>query len=565
MRINPEEITSVLKKEIETYSGEFQVEEEGTILEVGDGIARIYGLTNCMAGEMLEFSNGSAGVAFNLEESSIGAVILGEYDDLSEGDSVKRTGSVLQVPVGEELIGRVVDPLGNPLDGKGPLKTDKFRAVESDAPGIADRQSVKEPLQTGIKAVDSMIPIGRGQRELIIGDRGTGKTAVAIDTIINQKGGDVICVYVAVGQKASTVAGVVQRLTETGAMDYTIVVNASASMPAPLQYVAPYCGCAMAEYFMYEKNGHTLCVYDDLSKQAAAYRQLSLLLRRPPGREAYPGDVFYLHSRLLERSAKLSDDLGAGSLTALPVIETQEGEVSAYIPTNVISITDGQIYLVPELFFAGVRPAIDVGISVSRVGGSAQVKGMKAVAGSLRLDLAQFRELEAFAQLGTELDAATQRQLDRGFRMVEILKQDQYQPMSVVDQILIIWAGSNGKLDDVPVDRVREYENAFLEFITATHSEIVEKLGETGEVTEELEALLSPVCDDFSRSFLEGSAPDPRAGAGTGEDSEEDDAEEAEADSEAAEEPGAEAEAEGEAEAETDAAEAEDSDEAEKD
>ena len=561
MRINPEEITSVLKKEIETYSGEFQVEEEGTILEVGDGIARIYGLTNCMAGEMLEFSNGSAGVAFNLEESSIGAVILGQYDDLSEGDSVKRTGSVLQVPVGEELIGRVVDPLGNPLDGKGPLNTDKFRAVESDAPGIADRQSVKEPLQTGIKAVDSMIPIGRGQRELIIGDRGTGKTAVAIDTIINQKGGDVVCVYVAVGQKASTVAGVVQRLTESGAMDYTIVVNASASMPAPLQYVAPYCGCAMAEYFMYEKNGHTLCVYDDLSKQAAAYRQLSLLLRRPPGREAYPGDVFYLHSRLLERSAKLSDDLGAGSLTALPVIETQEGEVSAYIPTNVISITDGQIYLVPELFFAGVRPAIDVGISVSRVGGSAQVKGMKAVAGSLRLDLAQFRELEAFAQLGTELDAATQRQLDRGFRMVEILKQDQYQPMSVVNQILIIWAGSKGKLDDVPVDRVSEYENAFLEFIAATHSEIVEQLGETGEVSEELEALLDPVCDDFTRSFLGDTAPDPRAGAGTGEDSDE----EAEADSEVAEEPEAEAdaEAEGEAEAETDADDAEESAEGE--
>ena len=559
MRINPEEITSVLKKEIETYSGEFQVEEEGTILEVGDGIARIYGLTNCMAGEMLEFSNGSAGVAFNLEESSIGAVILGQYDDLREGDTVKRTGSVLQVPVGEELIGRVVDPLGNPLDGKGPLKTDKFRAVESDAPGIADRQSVKEPLQTGIKAVDSMIPIGRGQRELIIGDRGTGKTAVAIDTIINQKGGDVVCVYVAVGQKASTVAGVVQRLTESGAMDYTIVVNASASMPAPLQYVAPYCGCAMAEYFMYEKNGHTLCVYDDLSKQAAAYRQLSLLLRRPPGREAYPGDVFYLHSRLLERSAKLSDDLGAGSLTALPVIETQEGEVSAYIPTNVISITDGQIYLVPELFFAGVRPAIDVGISVSRVGGSAQVKGMKAVAGSLRLDLAQFRELEAFAQLGTELDAATQRQLDRGFRMVEILKQDQYEPMSVVDQILIIWAGSKGKLDDVPVDRVSEYESAFLEFITATHSEIVEQLGETGEVTEELEALLSPVCDDFSRSFLDGSAPDPRAGAGTGEESEEEEADDAEAENADAEAP----EAEADAEAETAADDAEDSDDGE--
>ncbi|MFP6739986.1 MAG: F0F1 ATP synthase subunit alpha [Planctomycetota bacterium] len=559
MRINPEEITSVLKKEIETYSGEFKVEEEGTILEVGDGIARIYGLTNCMAGEMLEFSNGSAGVAFNLEESSIGAVILGQYADLCEGDSVKGTGSVLRVPVGEELIGRVVDPLGNPLDGKGPLNTDKFRAVESDAPGIADRQSVKEPLQTGIKAVDSMIPIGRGQRELIIGDRGTGKTAVAIDTIINQKGGDVICVYVAVGQKASTVAGVVQRLTETGAMDYTIVVNASAAMPAPLQYVAPYCGCAMAEYFMYEKNGHTLCVYDDLSKQAASYRQLSLLLRRPPGREAYPGDVFYLHSRLLERSAKLSDDLGAGSLTALPVIETQEGEVSAYIPTNVISITDGQIYLVPELFFAGVRPAIDVGISVSRVGGSAQVKGMKAVAGSLRLDLAQFRELEAFAQLGTELDAATQRQLDRGFRMVEILKQNQYEPMSVANQILIIWAGSKGKLDDVPVDRVSEYEKAFLEFITATHSEIVEELSETGEVTEELEALLSPVCDDFSRSFLEGSAPDPRAGAGTGEDSQEEEADDAEAENADAEAP----EAEADAEAETDADDSENPDDGE--
>ncbi|MCH2367260.1 MAG: F0F1 ATP synthase subunit alpha [Planctomycetes bacterium] len=543
MRINPEEITSVLKKEIETYSGEFQVEEEGTILEVGDGIARIYGLTNCMAGEMLEFSNGSKGVAFNLEESSIGAVILGEYHDLREGDTVKRTDAVLQVPVGEELIGRVVDPLGNPLDGKGPLKTDKFRAVESDAPGIADRQSVKEPLQTGIKAIDSMIPIGRGQRELIIGDRGTGKTAVAIDTSINQKGGDVICVYVAVGQKASTVAGVVQRLTETGAMDYTIVVNASAAMPAPLQYVAPYCGCAMAEYFMYEKDGHTLCVYDDLSKQAASYRQLSLLLRRPPGREAYPGDVFYLHSRLLERSAKLSDDLGAGSLTALPVIETQEGEVSAYIPTNVISITDGQIYLVPELFFAGVRPAIDVGISVSRVGGSAQVKGMKAVAGSLRLDLAQFRELEAFAQLGTELDAATQRQLDRGFRMVEILKQGQYQPMDVAEQILIIWAGSKGKLDDVPVDRVREYEVGFLDFIKATHSEIVEQLTETGEVSEELEALLSPVCDDFTRSFLEGTAPDPRAGAGTVDDEDQGEATEEEGAAEAAD--AADAEADG--------------------
>ncbi len=504
MKINPEEITSVLKKEIEQYGAEFRVEEEGTILEVGDGIARIYGLSKCMAGEMLTFSNGSSGLAFNLEESSIGAVILGEYDDLREGDTVKRTGTVLQVPVGEGLIGRVVDPLGNPLDDKGPIETAGYRPVESNAPGIADRQSVKEPLQTGVKAIDSMIPIGRGQRELIIGDRGTGKTAIAVDTIINQKGGDVVCVYVAIGQKASTVAGVVKKLTDTGAMDYTIVVNASAAMPAPLQYIAPYSGCAMAEYFMYQKGGHTLCVYDDLSKQAAAYRQLSLLLRRPPGREAYPGDVFYLHSRLLERSAKLSDDLGGGSLTALPVIETQEGEVSAYIPTNVISITDGQIYLVPELFFSGVRPAIDVGISVSRVGGSAQIKGMKAVAGSLRLDLAQFRELEAFAQLGTELDAATQKQLDRGFRMVEILKQGQYVPMDVVDQILIIWAGSQGKLDTVPVDKVREYEKDFLEHVNTTEAALVDTVRSEGKISDETAEQLGAVTDDFTKNFLAG-------------------------------------------------------------
>ena len=515
MKINPEEITSVLKQEIENYGADFSVEEEGTILEVGDGIARIYGLTNCMAGEMLTFSNGANGMAFNLEESSIGAVILGDFDDLREGDTVKRTGTVLRVPVGEALIGRVVDPLGNPLDGKGPIQTNDYRPLETPAPGIADRQSVHEPLQTGIKAIDSMIPIGRGQRELIIGDRGTGKTAIAIDTIINQKGGDVICVYVAIGQKASTVASVVQKLTESGAMDYTIVVNASAAMPAPLQYIAAYAGCAMAEYFMYEKNGHTLCVYDDLSKQATAYRQLSLLLRRPPGREAYPGDVFYLHSRLLERSAKLSPELGGGSLTALPVIETQEGEVSAYIPTNVISITDGQIYLVPELFFAGVRPAIDVGISVSRVGGSAQIQAMKDSAKSLRLDLAQFRELEAFAQLGTELDPATQAQLDRGFRMVEILKQGQYSPMNVIDQILIIWAGSAGILDPIPVDQVREFEEKFIEYINSTHKEIVDKLNEHKKITDELTAMLEPVAKDYANSFLSGTAADPRAAAGT--------------------------------------------------
>ena len=444
MKINPEEITSILKHELDKFEGDYQLEEEGTIIEVGDGIARVYGLSKACAGEMLEFSNGSRGLAFNLEESNIGAVILGEFDDLSEGDTVKRTGGVVRVPVGEAMVGRVVDPLGNPIDGNGPIVTTEERPVEFVAPGIADRQPVVEPLQTGIKAIDSMIPIGRGQRELIIGDRGTGKTAIGIDTIVNQRGKDVICVYVAIGQKASTVAGVVDRLTREGAMEYTIVVHASASAPAPMQYIAPYSGCAMAEYFMY-KGGHTLCVYDDLTKQAAAYRQMSLLLRRPPGREAYPGDVFYLHSRLLERSAKLSDDLGAGSLTALPVIETQEGEVSAYIPTNVISITDGQIYLQPDLFFAGVRPAVDVGISVSRVGGNAQMKAMKKVAGSLRLDLAQFRELEAFAQLGTELDKATQAQLDRGFRMVELLKQAQYDPMHVVDQVIVIWAGSNGK------------------------------------------------------------------------------------------------------------------------
>ncbi len=511
MKIKPEEISSILKKEIENFRSDLSVEEEGTILEVGDGIARIYGLDNCLAGEMLEFSNGAHGLALNLEESSIGAVILGEYKDLKEGDKVKRTGNVLQVPVGDALIGRVVDPLGNPMDDKGPINATEFRAVESPAPGIADRQSVSEPLQTGLKAIDSMIPIGRGQRELIIGDRGTGKTAIAIDTIINQKGTGVICVYVAIGQKSSTVAGVVERLTETGAMDYTIVVIASAAAPAPLQYIAPYSGCAMAEYFMYEKGGATLCVYDDLTKQAAAYRQLSLLLRRPPGREAYPGDVFYRHSRLLERSARLSKDLGGGSLTALPVIETQEGEVSAYIPTNVISITDGQIYLQPDLFFAGIRPAINVGISVSRVGGNAQIKAMKKIAGSLRLDLAQFWELEAFAQLGSDLDKATQAQLDRGYRMVEILKQGQYRPMPVTDQVIIIWAGSKGYLDKVPRERVPEFEEKLLEFIHSTHKEIPEGIEGEKELSEVTESRLTQVLGSFSTAFLEGKTPDPRS------------------------------------------------------
>ncbi|MDG2083686.1 MAG: F0F1 ATP synthase subunit alpha [Planctomycetota bacterium] len=500
MKINADEISSVLKKEIENYQSDLAVDEVGTVLEVGDGIARIYGISNCMAGEMLEFANGANGLAFNLEENSIGAVILGDFSTLKEGDAVKRTGTVMQVPCGEALLGRVVDPLGNPLDGKGPIKTDTYRPVESPAPGIADRKSVHEPLQTGIKAIDSTIPIGRGQRELIIGDRGIGKTAIAIDTIINQKDSGVICVYVAVGQKGSTIAGVVDRLEREGALAYTIVVSAPASAPAPLQYIAPYSGCAMAEHFMY-KGGHTLCVYDDLSKQAAAYRQLSLLLRRPPGREAYPGDVFYLHSRLLERSAKLSDDLGGGSLTALPVIETQEGEVSAYIPTNVISITDGQIYLEPNLFFAGQRPAVNVGISVSRVGGSAQIKAMKKISGSLRLDLSAFRELEAFAQLGTELDKATQAQLDRGFRMVEILKQSQYKPMPISEQVVIIWCGSSGNLDALPVNSLADFEEQFLEHIRTEFPEILESITSTGEISDDMETKLTSAVTNFRNDF----------------------------------------------------------------
>jgi F-type H+-transporting ATPase subunit alpha len=512
MRFSPDEITSVLKTELERFDAEVDVAEVGTVLEVGDGIARIYGLDQAASGEMLEFENGVRAQVFNLEEGSIGAIVLGDDKELREGMTVRRTRSLLEVPVGMGLVGRVVDPLGNPLDGKGPIKGETTRPVEMVAPGIADRQPVRQPLQTGIKAIDSMTPIGRGQRELIIGDRKTGKTAIAIDTILNQKEEDVVCVYVAVGQKDSTVAGVVEDLRRGGAMDYTIVVVASAAAPAPLQYVAPYAGCTMAEHLMYAHKRHTLCVYDDLSKQAAAYRQLSLLLRRPPGREAYPGDVFYLHSRLLERACKLSDDRGAGSLTALPIIETQEGEVSAYIPTNVISITDGQIYLQPNLFRAGVRPAVDVGISVSRVGGAAQVKAMKhkRVAGGLRLNLAAFRELEAFAQLGTELDAATQGQLDRGRRMVEILKQGQGKPMNVVDQVTIIYAAANGYLDKVPVPRIREYEEGLLEYVLHNHASFRDGFKKKKDLDDATEAELKRILQQYTDAFLAGRPADPR-------------------------------------------------------
>jgi F-type H+-transporting ATPase subunit alpha len=504
MRIRSEEIASVIAKEIENYESKLVAEEVGTVIEVGDGIARIYGLQSCMASEMLEFENGAHGMALNLEEDSIGAVILGEYLDLKEGGTVRRTGKVLSVPVGKEMVGRVVTPLGIPTDGGPAIKGEKFRPVEFTAPGVADRKPVEVPLQTGLKSIDAMTPIGRGQRELIIGDRRTGKTAIALDTIINQKGNDVICVYVAVGQKESTVVGVVDTLRKHGAMEYTVVVEASASTPAPLQYIAPYSGCAIAEYFMYEEAKDTLCVYDDLTKQAQSYRQLSLLLRRPPGREAYPGDVFYLHSRLLERSAKLSDAKGGGSLTALPIIETQEGEVSAYIPTNVISITDGQIYLLPDLFFAGVRPAVDVGISVSRVGGKAQVKAMKSVAGSLRLDLAAYRELEAFAQLGTELDAATQQQLDRGKRMVELLKQPQYQPFHVADQVISIFAGTEGYLDDVNVDDVRDFEVKLLEHMAKEGKELRDELVRTKTLTDPMKKRLHEHVKKFKTAWLEG-------------------------------------------------------------
>ncbi len=570
MKFKVDEISSVIAEEIRQYRGEAELAEVGTVLEVGDGIARVYGLTNALASERVEFANGSSGQVFNLEETSVGVVVLGDYLGIKEGDEVRRTGELLSVAVGEAVVGRVIDPLGNPLDGKGVIDTHEIRPLEFMAPGIAQRQPVNEPLQTGLKAVDSMIPIGRGQRELIIGDRKTGKTAIAIDTIINQKGKDVICVYVAIGQKESTVASVVDRLVEAGAMDYTVVVTASASHPAPLQYIAPYAGAAIAEYFMYSRGMATLCVYDDLSKQAQAYRQLSLLLRRPPGREAYPGDVFYLHSRLLERSAKLRDEYAVvpadtpedstdrslavthpegleapveyrpddeaglyhrpagreraeawlasrddaakfrvhkfpdsgGSMTALPIIETLEGEVSAYIPTNVISITDGQIYLEPDLFFAGVRPAINVGISVSRVGGNAQRKAMKKIAGSLRLDLAAFRSLEAFAQLGTELDPASQRQLDRGRRMTELLKQPQYAPYDFADQVLSIFAGARGYLDNIPVPQVLAFERELLARFRDEHPEVVEELDRTGVMSEELEGTVREVIEAFKQDFV---------------------------------------------------------------
>lgn len=498
MKFKADEIASVIQREIEDFRGQIQTSEVGRVLEVGDGIARCYGLSSAMAGEMVEFQNGIRGLVFNLEENSVGVIILGEYLEIAEGDEVRTTGALLSVPVGKEMVGRVVDPLGNPLDGKGPITATETRPLETHAPGVAGRQPVKQPLQTGIKAIDAMTPIGRGQRELIIGDRKTGKTAVALDAIINQKGGDVICVYVACGQRASNVAAVVETLRKHGAMDYTIVVSATSSDPAPLQYIAPYAGTAMAEYFMYQGK-HTLCVYDDLSKQAVAYRQLSLLMRRPPGREAYPGDVFYCHSRLLERSAKLSDELGGGSLTALPIIETLEGEVSAYIPTNVISITDGQIYLEPDLFYKGVRPAINVGISVSRVGGNAQTKAMKKIAGSLRLDLAAFRELEAFAQLGTELDKATQARLDRGYRMVEVLKQPQYQPLHVADQVISIYAGTRGYFDSVPPNKVAETEKALHQFMRDQKADVRNEIIQTSALSDATEAKLKAALDEFSK------------------------------------------------------------------
>lgn len=499
MNIKANEIAAILKEEIKNYKADFSPNEVGVVVEVGDGIARVMGLPHIMANEMITFECGSIGIAFNLEEETIGAIVLGDYTAIKEGSKVSRLKRILEVPVGEALLGRVVNPLGTPIDGRGEINSDKKRVIEFPAPGIADRQSVKEPLQTGIKAIDSMTPIGRGQRQLIIGDRSTGKTSIALDTIINQKGKDVICVYVAIGQKASTVAGVVNTLRHYGALDYTIVVAATASDSAPLQYIAPYSGCAIAEYFMYEEKKDTLVVYDDLSKQANAYRQISLLLRRPPGREAFPGDVFYLHSRLLERAAKLSDDLGGGSMTALPIIETQDNEVSAYIPTNVISITDGQIYLLPSLFMSGVRPAIDVGISVSRVGGNAQIKAMKKVSGTLRLDLASYRSLEAFSQLGIGLDKATLSQLDRGAKMVELLKQKQYSPIPVEEQIVILFAATKGFLDNIEIERVHEFEWRLLQYMKADKQYILDEIKEKKDI-ENLEEL-NKALEEFKSKF----------------------------------------------------------------
>ncbi|WP_300260311.1 F0F1 ATP synthase subunit alpha [Clostridium sp.] len=501
MHIKPEEITSIIKNEIKNYEKELETVDSGTIIQIGDGVARVYGLEDCMEGELLEFPNQVFGMALNLEQDNVGCVLLGSEEGIKEGDIVKRTGKIVEVPVGEEVIGRVVNSLGQPIDGKGPIKNDGYRAIEIPAPGILERSSVNEPLQTGIKAIDSMIPIGRGQRELIIGDRQTGKTAIAIDTIINQKGKDVICIYVAIGQKQSTVANIVNTLTEEGAMDYSIVVSASASESAPLQYIAPYAGCTMGEYFM-NKGKHVLIIYDDLSKHAVAYRTMSLLIRRPPGREAYPGDVFYIHSRLLERAAKLSEKNGGGSLTALPIIETLAGDVTAYIPTNVISITDGQIFLETELFNSGQRPAVNPGISVSRVGGNAQIKAMKQVSGTLRLELAQYRELASFAQFGSDLDKDTQARLEKGKRLIEILKQDQYKPMAVEKQIMIIYAAVNNFLLDIPVQDIKKFEKEFLEHMDTHHREVGKDIIEKKVLNDEIKSALESAIVEFKKIFL---------------------------------------------------------------
>jgi len=503
--IRPDEISTIIKQQIEQYNQEMQISNVGTVLQVGDGIARIYGLEKVMASELLEFEDGTVGIALNLEEDNVGAVLIGSGRNIQEGSTVKATGKIASIPVGEALLGRVVDPLCNPIDGKGPIHCTETRLIESPAPGIIDRRSVYEPLQTGITAIDALIPIGRGQRELIIGDRQTGKTTVAVDTILNQKGQDVICIYVAIGQKQSTIAQVVNILTERGAMDYSIVVAAGADSPAPLQWLAPYCGATIAEYFMYQGK-HTLVVYDDLSKQAVAYRQMSLLLRRPPGREAYPGDVFYLHSRLLERAAKLNSRLGEGSMTALPIVETQANDVSAYIPTNVISITDGQIFLESDLFNAGIRPAINVGISVSRVGSAAQTKAMKKVAGSIKVELAQYRDLEAFAQFASDLDEATQKQLARGQRLQEILKQPQYSPLSLDQQVAIIYAGTRGYLDDIPVEKVSSFKQGLLSYLGTAHPKYGEIVLSTKQLTEEAEEILKTAITEFKQSFLAKAA-----------------------------------------------------------
>ena len=501
MDLRPEEITNIIKQQIKDYGAKIEMTDIGTVVTVGDGIVRIHGLEKCMLNELLVFEGGEKAIALNLEQDFVGAVMLGSDADVKEGDTVKRTGTIISVPVGEDMLGRVVDALGNPIDGKGDILTTEVRPIENEAPGIISRKSVDRPLQTGIKAIDSMIPIGRGQRELIIGDRQTGKTAIAVDTIINQKDKDVICIYIAIGQKRSTVASVVDSLEKNGAMPYTIVVSSTASEPSPLQYIAPYAGCAMGEYFM-AQGKDVLCVYDDLSKHAVAYRALSLLLKRPPGREAYPGDVFYLHSRLLERAANLSEDHGGGSLTALPIIETQAGDVSAYIPTNVISITDGQIFLESELFFAGVRPAVNPGISVSRVGGNAQIKAMKDVSGTLKLDYSQYRELQAFSQFGSDLDQDTKDRLAKGERIVEVLKQSQNSPISVENQVIIIYAVINNFLVDIPVDKIREYEKQLFEYINSTYPEITGGIKSEKILTEENEQKLREVLQDFAKKFL---------------------------------------------------------------